>query len=117
MAYVRNEQETVEMDFPLDKVWENIKKTIMKLEWSIEATDNSKYRLQAKTKSAFLSYATTLAIEAKATADKVTRVTVVAETPVTTITSVIDFGKTRERVDMFLQALALQLNPEAFKPK
>ncbi len=117
MAYVRDEKETVEMDFPLDTVWETIKKTVIRLGWTIETADESTYRMQAKTKKAFLSYATIVSIEAKAVSENVTRVTLSAETPVTTITSVLDFGKSQERIDLLLQALSIELNPEKAKPK
>lgn len=109
MAYLRDEKETVETDFPLNVVWETIKKTTTCLGWTIEAADESTRRMQAKTKEAcFLSYATVLSIEAKAVSEKVSRVTISAETPVTPLTSV-DFGKTHGCVDSFLQALSKEL--------
>jgi hypothetical protein len=37
--------------------------------------------------------------------DKTTKMLVVAETPVTTITSVADYGRTRERIDQFVTTL------------
>jgi hypothetical protein len=117
MAYLRNEKETVEMDFPLSKVWEAIAQTVTRLEWTIETTDETTHRLQAKTKSAFLSYSSVITIETKSVSENITRVSVTAETPVTIITSALDFGKTQERVDLFLRALAIQLNPESNKPK
>jgi hypothetical protein len=41
--------------------------------------------------------------------EKTARVTVTAETPVTTITSIFDFGRTRDRIELFFEALAKQL--------
>ena len=56
-------------------------------------------------------------MEVFSVAANTTRVKVSAETPVTTITSVLDFGKTQERVDIFLLALSKQLNPGKTKLK
>lgn len=112
MAYLRDEKEIVEMDFPLNTVWEAVKRTVTRLEWTIETSNESTYQMQAKTKKAFLSYASTLYIEAKAMSESVTRLIIKAETPVTTVTSVLDFGKSQERIDLFLKALSIELNQE-----
>ncbi len=112
MAYLRREKETVEMDFPLNKVWQVVQKTIESLGWKVEETDEVAHRVKAKTKNAFMSYSSTLLIEVLAFNEGTTRVRVSAETPVTTITSVMDFGRTKERIDSFLVALGMQLTPE-----
>jgi hypothetical protein len=117
MAYVRDEKETVEIDFPIDTVWATIKKTVDRLGWTIDKVDESAYQMQVKTKKAFLSYASTLSIDAKSTAENITRLAVTAETPVTTITSVLDFGKSQERIDLLLQALSIELNSKKAEPK
>ena len=112
MAYLRDEKETVEMDFPLSVVWTTIKDAVARLGWTLESSDDLSHRLQAKTKKAFLSYSTLLTVDAIGISEKVTRVVVSAETPVTTITSVVDFGKTHERIDTLLQALSIELNTQ-----
>jgi hypothetical protein len=112
MAYLRKENETVEMDYPLNKVWSAIAQTIINLKWSIDSTDESAHSLKAKTKSSFLSYTSNLSIEASSVAENITRVKVSVETPVTTITSVLDFGKTQERIDQFLLGLSKQLSSD-----
>jgi hypothetical protein len=109
MAYLRKENETVEIDYPLDKVWAAVPKALAILEWAIEETDNTKHHIKAKTKGGFMSYPSMLIIEAAAVDKKTARCKVLAETPVTTITSVADFGRTRDRIDIFLEALANQL--------
>jgi hypothetical protein len=109
MAYLRKEKEIVEMDFPLEKVWTAISKAITSLEWTIEETDEAAHRVKAKTKRAFISYESELSIDAVPVAENTTRVNVSAETPVTTVTSIVDFGRTRERIDSFLLALVKQL--------
>jgi len=117
MAYLRDEKETVEMDFPLGTVWETIKKTATRLGWTIDEADESTYHMKLKTKKAFLSYPTMLSIEAKVVSENMTRLIVSAETPVTTITSVLDFGKSQERIDLPLQALSIELNTGKAKPE
>lgn len=110
MAYLHDEKETVEMDFPLNIVWENIKKVVSGFEWTIETADESTWSMKAKTKEVcFLSYATVLSIEAKGVSEKVSRVTIRAETPVTTLLS-INFGKPQAYMNSFLEALSIELN-------
>jgi len=115
MAYLRKENETVEIDYPLDKVWAAVPKALANLEWTIEETDDATHHIKAKTKGAFMSYPSMLIIDGIAVDKKTSRVKVAAETPVTTITSVADFGRTRDRVDRFFEALAIQLNEETRK--
>ena len=109
MAYLRKEDETVEIDYPLDKVWAAVPKVLAILEWTIEETDDTKHHIKAKTKGAFMSYPSMLIIDMVAVDKKTTRCKVRAETPVTTITSIADFGRTRDRIDLFFEALAKQL--------
>jgi hypothetical protein len=112
MAYLRKEKEIVELDFPLDKVWEAMDKTVASLEWKIEENDESAHKLKVKTKANFMAYASELMINAVASDEKVTRVTVSAETPVTTITGIVDFGRTNERINTFLLGMVKQLKPK-----
>jgi hypothetical protein len=112
MAYLRQEKEIVEMDYPLDKVWESIEKAIVSIEWKTEETDQTTHSLKVKTKANFMAYASTLTIEMTSSDEKATRVTVSAQTPVTTITGIVDFGRTSERINTFLLALVKQLKIE-----
>lgn len=109
VAYLRKEKETVEIDYPLGKVWAAIQKALISLEWAVEQIDNAAHHVKAKTKAGFMSYASMLLIDAVAVDKKTARVTVTAETPVTTITSIADFGRTRDRIELFFEALAKQL--------
>lgn len=109
MAYLRKEEETFEIDYPLDKVWSAIPKALASLEWSIEETDNNIHHVKAKTKGAFMSYPSALKIKVMLIDEKTARCKVTAETPVTTITSIADFGRTRDRINQFFEALARQL--------
>ena len=110
MAYLRKEQETVEIDYALNKVWAVIPLVLTSLEWTVEQTDDTSHHMRVKTKAGFMSYSSTLTIDGVPVNEKTSRVTVKAETPVTTITSIADFGRTKERIQFFFEALAAQLN-------
>jgi hypothetical protein len=110
MAYLRKEKETVEIDYPLGKVWSAVPKALANLEWTREETDDTAKRVKAKTKGGFMSYPSVLIIKVGAVDEKTARVEVTAETPVTTITSIADFGRTRDRIELFFEALAKQLS-------
>lgn len=110
LAYLRKENETYEIDYPLGKIWAAIPKVLERLEWNIEESDDAKHHVKAKTKSSFMAYASVITIEVVPVNKKTTRLKVTAETPVTTITSMADFGRTQHRVDSFVEALAKQLS-------
>jgi hypothetical protein len=109
MAYLRNESEKLEIDYPMEKIWAAIPKVVEILEWKIEEKDDAAYKAKLKTKGGFLAYGSTFYIEVAAVSEKTTRLSINAETPVTTITSVIDFGRTRDRIGQFIEMLAAQL--------
>lgn len=109
MAYLRKEKETVEIDYSLSRVWAAIPKVLASLDWGVEKIDDVAHHIKAKTKVSFISYASILLIDAVAVDKKTTRVTVTAETPVTTITSIVDFGRTQHRIELFFEALAKHL--------
>ena len=110
MAYLRKENETVEIDYALGKVWAAIPEVLTRLEWTVEQTDDVSHHMRVKTKGGFMSYSSTLTIDGVSVNEKTSRVTVKAETPVTTITSIADFGRTKERIQLFFEALAARLN-------
>ena len=110
MAYLRKEKDTVEIDYPLDKVWSMIPKALKDLNWTIEQTDEAAHNVKVKTQAGFVSWSSMLLIQAFQVDGKTTRVSVAAETPVTTISSILDFGRARRRVDLFFAELAKQLN-------
>jgi hypothetical protein len=109
VAYLRKEKETVEIDYSLGEIWAAIPKALASLEWTVEQVDDTTYHVKAKTKAGFMSYASVLLIDAVPVNKKTARVTVTAETPVTIITSIFDFGRTRDRIELFFRALAKQL--------
>jgi len=106
MAYLREAKEKLEVSYPLNTVWEAIPKAIAKLEWTIQEANEETHSLKIKTKGAFFSYPSKLEVNLSKVDEKTTRVSILAETPVTTITSVADYGRTRERIEVFVTTLA-----------
>jgi len=109
LAYLRKEKEIFEIDYPITKIWETLPKALTSLEWTLEEIDEQAHHVKARTKTSFLSYSSTLMIDAVSVNKKTTKVTITAETPVTTITSIADFGRTLHRIDLFFEELAKQL--------
>lgn len=110
MAYLREGKQEIEVDFPLQSIWEAIPKAAAKLEWEIEEKDEATHQLKIRTKGSFLSYGSTLKIKLTKANDKTTYLDIEAETPVTTITSVLDYGQGFERISLFVLMLANTMN-------
>jgi hypothetical protein len=106
MAYLRNEKETIEVDFSLEKVWQAIPEAVKALEWTIEEKDEATHKMKLKTKGGFMAYGSNVDVELKTVDENTSRILLNAETPVTTITSIIDFGRTRDRMGQFIEMLA-----------
>jgi len=117
MAYLRREKEIVEVDYPIGKVWEAISKAAAILEWTPEESNEEKHQIKLKTKANFMAYASMITVEVVVVSEKTTRVNLSAETPVTTVTGIVDFGRTRERIDSFLLTLVKQLKGEGPEPE
>jgi hypothetical protein len=109
MAYLRNENENLEVDFPLEKIWTAIPEVIKILDWKILEKDDNEHKIKVITKGGFMAYGSNFDIEAKSKDENTTRLSINAETPVTTITSIIDFGRTRDRIGQFIEILAKQM--------
>ncbi|MGD6851562.1 MAG: hypothetical protein ACQCN6_05820 [Candidatus Bathyarchaeia archaeon] len=106
MAYLREENEKFEIDYPLEKVWAAIPTAVEALQWKIEETNEKAHKLKIKTKGGFLAYGSTLFVEVKAEDPKTSRMTIKGETPVTTITAMADLGRTRDRIELFIDILS-----------
>jgi hypothetical protein len=109
MAYLRKKEETVEVAYPLNKVWVTIKKVLVDLKWNIEQTDETAHHIKAKTTDSLMFLGSVLLIDVAPINKNTTKVAVVAETPVTTITAMADFGQANRRLDLFFAELAEQL--------
>jgi hypothetical protein len=105
MAYLRDEKEKLEVSYPLEKIWAAIPETTNILEWTIEEKDDTAHKARIKTKGGFLAYNSILYLEASSVDENTTQMSIYAETPVTTITSIVDFGRTRDRVGQFIETL------------
>ncbi len=110
MAYLRKEKQTFEIDYPLPDVWVAIPDVLNSLEWTTEEIDDKEHRAKIRTKPGFMSYSSILTIEGTAVDEKKCRITVEGQTPVTTITSLADFGRTSDRVALFFETLAGRMN-------
>lgn len=117
MAYLREEKEKIEIDYPIEKVWSAIPEVITRLEWKNKETDEANHKLKVLTKKGFLAYESTLNVDVVAANESTTRVAISAETPVTTITSMADFGRTRDRIELFIETLALVMDKMAQEEK
>ncbi|MGE5575471.1 MAG: hypothetical protein ACM3UL_04990 [Ignavibacteria bacterium] len=113
MAYLRSENEKLEIDYPIERIWAAIPEIVKVLDWQIEEKDESKHIAKVKTKGGFMAYGSIFQVELSAVDEKTTRMTINAETPVTTITSIIDFGRTRDRIGQFIEILAKQMEKKA----
>ena len=106
MAYLKEQKDKIEISYPINAVWEDIPKAIEKLEWKIKETDEASHHLTVKTKGGFMAYPSTLKIDLVAIDEKTTQMSLLVETPVTTITSIADYGRNTERIGQFVTALA-----------
>ena len=106
MAYLKEQKDKIEISFPLNAVWEAIPKAIEKLDWKIQETAQAVHQFKVKTKGGFMAYPSTLTIDLTIVDEKTTQMSLVVETPVTTITSIADYGRNSERIGQFVTALA-----------
>ena len=113
MAYLRNEKENLEVSYPLKKIWAAIPEVIKILEWTIEEKDDTAHKIKVKTKGGLMAYSSILCIGATSVDENTTRMSLNAETPVTTITSIVDFGRTRDRVGQFIETLGKQMEKKS----
>lgn len=110
VAYLRKEKQTFEIGYPLPEVWAAIPDVLNSLEWTTEEIDDKAHRAKIRTKPGFMAYSSRLTIEGTAMDEKKCRITVEGQTPVTTITSLADFGRTSDRVALFFETLAGRMN-------
>ncbi len=106
MAYLKEQKEKIEISYPLNTLWEAIPKAIEKLDWKIQETNESTHHIKVKTKGGFIAYPSNLKIDLVTIDEKTTQMSVLAETPVTTITSMADYGRNDERIGKFVTTLA-----------
>ncbi len=113
MAYLRTEKENIEVSYPIENIWTAIPKAITTLKWKIKETDEKTHHIKVETSGGFLSYSSDLLVDLSRVNEKTTRMAIEADTPVTTITSIVDFGRTRDRIEMFVVTLARLMNSQS----
>ncbi len=110
MAYLRESNQELEVDFPIDSIWIAIPKAVARLNWEISEKDDATHWLTIRTKGDFMFYGSTFRVNASKTNEKTTNIKIVSETPVTTITSMLDYGQADERITEFVLMLAKIMN-------
>jgi len=117
MAYIREEKEKLEIDYPVEKVWAATTLAVKVLQWITLEIDEATRKLKVKTKGGFMSYGSILCVEVSVVDEKTSRMVLRGETPVTTITAMADFGRTRDRIELLVDTLAkiLEAKPVAKK--
>jgi len=109
LAYLRKDTKTLEIDYPVDVVWDAVKRILTNLDLEMEQVDDDAHHLRAKTKSGFLRLSSLMLVDALPSDGNKTKISVTAEKPVTTITGIFDFGQASQLTDAFLAELARQL--------
>jgi hypothetical protein len=110
VAYLKKEKQTVEIDYPLNTVWAAIPEVLSSLEWKVEQMDDASHHTKVKTKPGFMLYSSNLSINGIIVNERTCRLTVEAETPITTITAITDFGRASDRIELFFETLANRLH-------
>ena len=110
MAYLREKRQELEVDFSVASIWEAIPKAVAELGWEICEKDETAHHLKINAAGSLTSYGSMLEVELTKLNEKTTRVAIVGETPVTTITSTLDFTQTYGTFDDFTLTLAKIMN-------
>ena len=110
MAYLKEIKQELELDFSLASVWEAIPKAVGALGWALLEKDEATHRLKIGIAGSLTSYGSELVIELSKLNEKTTRLVVFGETPVTTITSTLDFRQNEGCINTFILTLAKIMN-------
>ena len=81
MAYLREEKQKIEIDYPIEKVWDAVPEVAKTIEWTVEEKNDETHKAKLRTKKGFLSYSTIMNVEAVSVDEQTTRVSINAETP------------------------------------
>ncbi len=110
MAYLRQKAKELDIDFPLESVWQALPKAAEEFDWEIAEKNEATHSIILKTAKTLTSYASTLKVELRPINHNSTHMVVCGETPVTTITSTLDFNQTQDCTEDFVLALADVMN-------
>ena len=100
----------VELGYSLKKVWTVTRKALVSLGWNVESIDDNAHQIRAKTQSSLMAWGSIFLIDVAPKDKSTTRVSVAAETVVTAVTALVDYGRTRQRIELFFQELRRQLS-------
>jgi hypothetical protein len=110
MAYLRERKKELDIDFPLDSVWKAIPRAVEEYDWEILEKDDSAHRITIETSDTLTSYGSTLKVEVTPINQNTTHMVISGVTPVTTITSTLQFGQTYDCIEDFVLGLADVMN-------
>jgi hypothetical protein len=110
MAYLRERVKELDIDFPIESIWQALPKAAEEFDWDVLTKDEATHRLTIKTSATLTSYGSTLRIELKPITQNSTHMIIYGETPVSTITSTLQFGQTYDCTEDFVLALAEVMN-------
>jgi hypothetical protein len=110
MAYLRESKKEIDIDFSLESIWQAIPKAVNELDWEIPEKDETTHHITIKTSDTLTSYASILKVELKTQNENATHMIIYGQTPVTTITSTLQFGQTYDSVEDFILVLADIMN-------
>jgi len=110
MAYLREGKKELDIDFSLESIWQAIPKAADELDWEVLEKNETTHQMTIKTSDTLTSYASTLRVELVQLNENTTHMIIFGETPVTTITSTLQFGQTDDAVENFVLVLADVMN-------
>ena len=110
MAYLRERKKELDIDFSLESIWQAIPKAVEESDWEILEKDESTHELTVETSNTLTSYGSKIKVELTPIDENTTHMVVSGETPVTTITSTLQFGQTYDCIEDFVLVLADVMN-------
>ncbi|MCW4029109.1 MAG: hypothetical protein NWE92_05625 [Candidatus Bathyarchaeota archaeon] len=110
MATIRQRKKEVDIDFPLESIWQAIPVAVDESGWAIEEKDDAAHKMVVRTDDTLTSYGSMLEVELKPIDESSTHMVVYGATPVTTITATLEFGQTIDVLEDFVFALADVMN-------
>ncbi|MGD6851990.1 MAG: hypothetical protein ACQCN6_08030 [Candidatus Bathyarchaeia archaeon] len=110
MAYLRERKKELDIDFPLESVWQAIPKAVAEFDWQILEKNDAAHQITIETSDTLTSYGSALKVELNRIDQNATHMVISGVTPVTTITSTLQFGQTYDCIEDFVLGLADVMN-------
>ena len=106
MPTLQELKKEINIDFPLQQVWEAIPKAVDQLDWEIVKQNSFAYEFIIRTAQALVSYFLILEVELTALGQETTHIVIYGEIPVTTINSTQPVNLTDNEINHFVSALS-----------